>query len=71
MTKPEVAFFRIIAGDRDPPKKRVKCCGWFGGRRVAGPFRGGVQRALSHRPLQNYESLLPAIVIRCIGRFSP
>jgi hypothetical protein len=27
MTKDEVAFFRTIAGDRDPPKKRVKGCG--------------------------------------------
>jgi hypothetical protein len=24
MTKKEVAFFKTIAGDRDPPKKRVK-----------------------------------------------
>ena len=27
MTKDEVAFFWTIAGDRDPPKKRVKGCG--------------------------------------------
>ena len=27
MTKKEVAFFKTIAGDRDPPKKRVKGCG--------------------------------------------
>jgi hypothetical protein len=27
MTKDEVAFFRTIAGDRDPLKKRVKGCG--------------------------------------------
>jgi hypothetical protein len=27
MTKDEVAFFRTIAGDRNPPKKRAKGCG--------------------------------------------
>ena len=27
MAKKEVAFFKTIAGDRDPPKKRVKGCG--------------------------------------------
>jgi hypothetical protein len=27
MTTDEVAFFRTIAGDRDPPKMRVKGCG--------------------------------------------
>jgi hypothetical protein len=27
VTKDEVAFFRTLAGDRDPPKKQVKGCG--------------------------------------------
>jgi hypothetical protein len=27
MARKEVAFFRTIAGDRDPPKKQVKGCG--------------------------------------------
>jgi hypothetical protein len=33
MTEEEIAFFRTVAGDRDPPKKRVKELWIIGGRR--------------------------------------